>query len=126
MARFDSSIATAKRLIERNGMQCVWQQTALTPIDVDQPWLGDSEVVILYSPYICFVPASGSNFNFIQALGGATDIPFVHTYGLMAPQAFAPKKTDLVTRSGSPLKIEYINTLQPNEQVVLHILGLTG
>lgn len=98
----------------------------MTPIDPTKPWLGDVPVPTDYQPYICFVPASGGNYNLIQALGGATDVPFVRTYGLMAPQAFKPVKTDRVLRSGSPLKIEYINTLQPNEQVVLHILGLTG
>lgn len=125
MARFDSAIATCIRLIKRNGMQCTWRKEVLTPVDINKPWLGDTMVPTNYSPYICFVPASGGNYNLIRFLGG-TESPMVTTYGLMAPQEFEPVKTDLVTRSGDPLKIEYINTLQPNEQVVLHILGLTG
>lgn len=126
VARFDASIEMAHRLIKRNGMVCDWETVASTLIDATKPWLGSTEVVTVRKPYICFVPASGGNYNFIKALGGATDNPMVTTYGLMAPQSFSPVKTNLVKRSGEPLKIEYINTLQPNEQVVLHILGLVG
>lgn len=126
VARFDASIEMAHRLIKRNGMVCDWQTVVSTLIDATKPWLGSTEVVTTHKPYICFVPASGGNYNLIRALGGATDNPMVTTYGLMAPQSFSPVKTDLVKRSDEPLKIEYINTLQPNEQVVLHILGLVG
>lgn len=126
MGRFDASIEMAHRLIKRNGMICDWEKAEATLIDPAQPWLGSTEVVTVHRPYLCFVPASGGNYNLIRALGGATESPMVTTYALMAPQPFAPAKTDLVKRSGEPLKIEYINTVKPNEQDVLHIIGLTG
>lgn len=125
MARFDNAIATAIRLIQKNGMQCTWSKDELTPIDPDKPWLGDSAVTTTYSPYICFVPASGGFYSLVKLLGG-TESPAVKTWGLMAPQTFKPELTDLVTRDGAPLKFAYIDTLRPNEQVVLHIMGLVG
>lgn len=125
MARFDDAIATCIRLIKKNGMQCEWTQEVLTPIDVNQPWLGSTPVPTHYNPYICFVPATGSMYNLIRFLKG-TETPNVTTFGLMAPQEFQPNVTDLVTRSGEPLKMVYLDTLKPNEQQVLHILGLTG
>lgn len=125
MARFDDAIATCIRLIKRNGMVCDWTKEVLTPIDATKPWLGSTNVPTVYSPYICFVPATGSMYNLIRFLKG-TETPNVTTFGLMAPQSFAPNVTDLVTRSGEPLKMAYLDTLQPNEQQVLHILGLTG
>jgi hypothetical protein len=106
-------------------MQCNWEKAASTLIDPDQPWLGSTEVVTVYNPYICFVPATGNMYNLIRFLKG-TETPNVTTFGLMAPQAFAPNVTDLVMRSGEPLKMVYLDTLQPNEQQVLHILGLTS
>lgn len=115
----------AKRLIKKDGMQCVWTKEVLTPVDPEKPWLGDVPVPTDYTPDICFVPASGGLFDLIRFMNG-TESPAVTTHGLMAPQDFEPVKTDLVTRSGEPLKIEYINTIKPNEQVVLHILGLVG
>lgn len=123
MARYDSAIATAKRLIQKDGQTVTWSKSALTPIDPDQPWLGDTSVVTNYTPFVCFVPASGGFYTLIQYLKG-TEVPKTGTYGLMAPQAFMPEITDLVMRNNSPLKIATIDTLQPNEQVVLHILGL--
>lgn len=125
MARFDSAIATAIRLIKKNGMQCAWTKETLTPIDPLQPWLGDTGVDVVYNPYICFVPASGSNYGLIKLLGG-TESPAVKTWGLMAPQAFEPKLTDLVTRDGEPLKMATLDVLRPNEQIVLYTLGLEG
>jgi len=115
----------AKRLIAKDGMQCVWKKEVLTPIDVTKPWLGDTVVVTNHNVDICFVPASGGLFELIKFIQG-TESPAVTTNGLMAAQTFELLKTDLVTRSGDPLKIEYINTLKPNDQVVLYILGLTG
>lgn len=125
MARFDSAIATAIRLIKKNGMQCAWTKETLTPIDPSQPWLGDTSVDVVYNPYICFVPASGSNYNLVKLLGG-TETPAVKTWGLMAPQSFEPKLTDLVTRNGEPLKMGVLDSLQPNEQIVLYMIGLVG
>ena len=125
MARFDSIIAMAIRLIKKDGMQCNWEKAVQTPIDPSQPWLGSTEVTETYNPYICFVPASGGFYSLVQYLKG-TETPHVGTYGLMAPQSFDPAITDLVTRSGEPLKIKTIDTVKPNEQVCLHILGLVG
>lgn len=125
MARFDDAIATCIRLIKKNGMRCAWEKATQTLIDSSRPWLGSTEVTVTHNPYICFVPATGSMYNLIRFLKG-TETPNVTTFGLMAPQSFAPTVTDLVTRSGEPLKMAYLDTLQPNEQQVLHILGLTG
>lgn len=125
MARFDSAIATTLRLIKRNGMQCAWTKESLTPIDTDRPWLGDTSVSTIHNPYICFVSVSGANYGLIKLLGG-TESPEVKTWGLMGVQSFEPKITDLVTRSGQPLKMAFIDTLQPNEQIVLYTIGLVG
>lgn len=125
VARFDNAIATAIRLIQRNGMQCAWNKEVLTPIDPLQPWLGNTSVITVFSPFICFVPASGSFYGLIRLLGG-TESPSVKTFGLMAPQEFEPVLTDLVTRDGEPLKIATLDVLRPNEQVVLYTLGLEG
>ncbi len=125
MARFDSIIAMALRMIERNGMQCNWEKAEQTLIDPSRPWLGSTEVTVTHLPYICFVPASGGFYSLVQYLKG-TESPNVGTYGLMAPQSFDPAITDLVLRSDEALKIKTIDTIKPNEQVCLHILGLVG
>lgn len=126
MARYDSAIATAKRLIKKDGQQVSWFKATETLIDPTKPWLGSTEVNVEYNPFICFVPVSGGFYSLIQYLKGIGEPANAATYGLMAPQDFLPQLTDLVTRNGDPLKIKTIDTLQPNEQVVLYVLGLTG
>lgn len=125
--RFDSAIATAKRLIEKNGQLVQWNQ-ATEKTDSNQPWKAEESTPKKISVRICFVPVKDiETRKLIKALTG-TEVPVGQLAGLMAPQSFYPSLEDSITRTLAgktrTLKLRNADPLAPNEQIVLWVLEL--
>ena len=122
---FDGEIATALELIAEFGQVCQWHKDPVALSDPDRPWLGGDSIVQVYSPSICFLPASDGASGFgMSKFRKGEEVPAFGTFGLMGAVAFEPQITDRVLRSGSPLVIVGIDTLKPNEQILLYILSI--
>lgn len=129
MGQFDRQIATALRLIQKNGQSVSWKQTAITVPDAQKPWLPTSSAVVEYSPFICFLPFIQATPNgarqFLTPVGGG-EAESGTFYGLMGAQSFTPDLKDVVTRAGVILDIESIEVLAPNGQNILYTITFNG
>lgn len=113
MARFDRQIATAKRLIARNGMVCKWKQITKTAIP-GSPFLTGSQSEQVYDAALCFVPASDLDYLI------GTDVPATTVVALMGQVPFTPQLKDTVMRGTETLRVANIKPLAPNEQIILY------
>lgn len=126
MGVFDRQIATARRLIDRYGEACLWQQ----PGDKDpskKPWQGSAVDTPDPIPVkIAFFP-NGAENNFaavLQALGD-TNVNTASEYGLMAAVDFDPATSDSLTdSSGRAVEIVDLSPLRPNGEVIFWKLQL--
>lgn len=127
MARFDRQIASAKRLIEKNGEKCIWRSIpAETPADPDKPWNGGTNVPVESDVFICFVPVRNRDSRqFIEALAG-TEVQIGKLAGLMGNVPFEPNLNDVVIRNGVELRMTTIDLLSPNGQKILYTLEFVG
>lgn len=123
--RFDNAIALATRLIAKNGQKVTWKQVKATS-DVSEPWKQSATVNVNKTVSICFVPAKDNEWRKLLAYLKGTEVPMGRLAGLMAPVNFEIGLQDIVVRSGVDLRIVNIDTLQPNEQKVLHIVEFEG
>lgn len=120
MGVFDRQIATARRLIERYGEACLWQQ----PGDKDpgaKPWHGSSIDPPDPIPVkIAFFPGgSESNFAAVLAALGDTNVNIASEYGLMPAVDFDPATSDVLTDSnGNNVEIVDMTPLRPNGEVI--------
>lgn len=125
MARFDRQIATALRLIKKNGQLVQWRQLQRT----DDP--SDPAAVIEGPPvdrdvFICFLPVDKDNKEFINFLRGTNEIKVGSLIGLMGNVSFEPGASDYVIRDGKPLEIFNIDLLSPNGQKILYTVEFKG
>lgn len=125
MARFDRQIATALRLIKKNGQLVQWRQLQRA----DDP--SDPAAVIESDPvdrnvYICFLPVDKDNKEFINYLRGTNEIKMGSLIGLMGQVSFEPDAADVVMRDGKPLEIFNIDLLSPNGQKILYTVEFKG
>ena len=121
MGIFDRQIATAKRLIDRYGEDCVWQQPGERDPDV-KPWHGSNENAPDPIPVkIAFFPNGGDTaMAAVIAALGDTDINVASEYGLMAAVDFDPATSDTLTDSnGNNVEIVKMTPLRPNGQIIL-------
>jgi len=124
MGVFDRQIATAKRLIAKNGQLVQWhvpQAGAANPLTPWKPTAPGTDVS--HDVRIVFLPASRVNYELIRALANAPDIVGGKSYGLMAAVDFEPAKTHYVMRNGVQYRIEYIDILSPNGEKILYTIG---
>lgn len=126
MGVYDRQVATAKRLIAKNGKQCQWTKMTTVLDDPAKPWAGGEDVPQVFAPRIAFLPATDGASGFgITKLRDATQTAKFSTYGLMAAQDFTPDVVDMVTCNGVPLVIIAVDTLAPNkDEPILHILSI--
>jgi hypothetical protein len=119
MGRFDSSIATAKRLIERNGQKVTWRQFSEVTNDAT-PWKPTAgEPVDFPDISICFLPTDRIGVALLESLAN-TDLVTGSYYGLMGAVAFEPSVKDVVIRDGKEIRITAVDLLSPNGQKVLY------
>lgn len=125
MGRFDRQIATALRLIKKNGQLVQWRQFQRA----DDP--SDPAAVIESAPvdrdvYICFLPVDKDNKEFINYLRGTNEIKMGSLIGLMGQVSFEPDAADVVMRDGKPLEIFNVDLLSPNGQKILYTVEFKG
>lgn len=119
-------IATARRLIEQYGADCVWaDQTPGTP-DPAQPWLPVAPAVVSAQVKVAFFSRNEFSAAFLQFMKG-TEIPIGKQYGLMAtPSTFIPKLTGTLTRTLDNVifTLNAIDVLAPNGIPILYTIDL--
>lgn len=120
MARFDRQIATAKRLIAKNGEKVKWRVIDdPTPTDPNKPWEPGPATPDDKDVSICFLPIDRQTmetFNFIKG----TEVPKGSVMGLMGQVNFEPNLKDVVIRDGKELRIASLDVLSPNGQKILY------
>ena len=128
MGQFDRQIATAQRLIAKNGRKCVWQQLVDgAPADSDKPWLKGKDTTEDHDVTIVFLPAKGANNAFLQALSD-TPINVGEDYGLMAAVDFDPtNRAEIYAEDGTTLLrgVKTVDPLAPNGDIILYTVQLT-
>lgn len=125
MARFDRQIATALRLIQKNGQLVQWVVKQNTQ-DPSQPWLEVEAAPVKHNVYICFLPVDKDNREFINFLRGSNELKIGSLIGLMGNVSFNPSGEDFVERDGATLPILNIDPLSPNGQKILYTVEFKG
>lgn len=115
--RFDRQVATAQRLIQKNGQLVQWKQTEKDS-SVTEPWNQVATDPVLNDVYICFLP---SNDPWIRYIKGS-DVVSGNVYGLMGSVSFTPSTEDVVLRDSEELRISDIKLLSPNGQKILYTI----
>lgn len=114
----------AKRMIQRNGEQVIWQQTYTVPNA--QKWKTGASAVNAYAVRMAFVQPKGTLNALIQLVKG-TDITAVSMRGLMAGGIpFVPALTDRVIRAGKVLDIASIYEVNPGGTEILYRVDFKG
>ncbi|URA06920.1 head-tail joining protein [Xanthomonas phage Pfeifenkraut] len=125
MARFDRQIATALRLIQKNGQLVQWRQLQRTDDPADPAAVIEGPPVD-HNVYICFLPVDKDTKEFIAYLRGTNEIKIGSVIGLMGNVPFTPDGSDYVIRDGKSLEIFNIDLLSPNGQKVLYTVEFKG
>lgn len=118
MARFDRQIATAQRLIKKNGAAVKWRKFVKTEVP-GKPW-ETTQTIVDHDAIVCFLPMTKSLYETLAFIPG-TDVAIGSTMGLMGQVTFDIEDTDVVLDyDGKELAIESVQTLAPNGQKILH------
>lgn len=120
---FERQIATALRLIKRNGKAVTWRQRTSTVPDPNKPWeVVDDDTITDHADIpIVFLPYNQANRAFIANIVG-TEVPAGRNFGLMGAQSFTPGKTDVVVDGAKEIAIQAIDVLSPNGEIILYTL----
>jgi len=118
MARFDRQIATAQRLIKKNGVAVKWRKFVKTEVP-GKPW-EFTQVPVDYDVVVCFLTMTKALYETLAFIPN-TDVAIGSTMGLMGQVEFDIEGTDVVIDyDGKELAIETVQTLAPNGQKILH------
>ncbi len=118
MARFDSVIALAKRLISKNGQTVTLRSfNAETPLDPEKPWKPGNNTAVDQTIEAVFL---GYEQRYIdgETIRAGDQRVFISAKGLTVP----PEIEGLVLRGSELWKIISIKPLNPNGQVILYEL----
>ena len=123
MGVFDRQIATAKRLIAKNGRALVWR-TILdgTPVDANKPWEpGAAQVTDYPDIRIVILPAGykGETSLFRLTTG---EQPSGTLQMLMGAVPFEPSTKDVIIDGEIEYRIDYIDKLAPNGDPILYTI----
>lgn len=122
MGVFDRQIASAKRLIAKNGQFVTWRSIGEpTPVDPNKPWDETTHTQTDSSVKIAFLPTDRIGAEFRNYLAG-TSVPMGKELGYMAPVDFTPSLKDVVLRGSEELSILKIDRIAPNGEIVLYII----
>lgn len=128
MGVFDRQIATAKRLIGKNGRTCVWRSLDdAPPPDANKPWKKGAETSADNTVKVLFLPDTRTQLAFLQTM---TDEPINigDDYGLMAAVDFMPTtRAEVYDEAGTTLLrgLKSVTPLAPNGEIVLYTLRFT-
>ena len=121
MARFDRSIALAKRLIKKDGHIVTWRQIPdTTPTD---PWSTPDPTPIDHDVYMCFIPYTHTEqyLNLISRMKDG-ETPQKTISGLLAAVPFIPSIKDVIIHDGVEMRIDNIEPLNPNGQDIMYVV----
>lgn len=121
MGQFDRQIATATRLIEKNGHDVTWRQLGRGLPDADKPWRPASATNTDYTVTICFLSPGRTGQELFRYLT-KTEVTTGAVNGLMSSVPFVPSVADVVIRDGETLRIKSIDVLSPNGQIILYTI----
>jgi hypothetical protein len=125
MARFDRQIATALRLIQKNGQAITWRSLTNDP-DPAEPWNAANTVVEHSGIFICFVPVRDRETRKLFQYLTGMEVQVGQLAGLMGNVNFNPTAKDIVIRDGVELRISNLDLLSPNGQKILWTLEFQG
>lgn len=121
MARFDRQIAMAHRLIKKNGQTAIWRQL-MRPNNPGPPDDTDVSIPVDHSPFICFLPITKEDRQFINFLRDTNEVKTGNVLGYMGQVPFTPSAEDIVIRDGVTMAISNIDLISPNGQKILYII----
>ncbi len=120
MGRFDRQIATAQRLIKKNGETVKWNIVRDgDPVNEDQPWKPTSIAPDQRDAIICFLPINIRSDR-VLSLMQQSEVPICSEMGLMGAVDFEPNLKDVVIRNGKEYRIADMDILRPNGQNILY------
>lgn len=119
---YSRAIESARRLIERYGARCVWEQSTVVA-NTDTPWIPQEPTALTYNVSIVFFSANSSVAASLRFLRG-TDVVAGRQYGLMPFSNFIPQMTATVRRlsDNAVFLIESVDTLAPDGTPILHTI----
>ena len=120
MARFDRQIATAKRLIAKNGQDVYWRVVRNVE-NVSEPWKPSATDTEDIPVKICFLPDTKEQRETVRYIA-ETEVAAGSVIGLMGQVDFEPSSKDVVIRDGVECRIKTVNILSPNGQIVLYTI----
>lgn len=124
MGVFDRQVATAIRLINKNGATVTWRK--MVPATGDNPAKPGAGTPLDFSVKICFFPNNELSLLTTLNMLKGTEVPSGRVYGLMASVPFIPALVD--TLVGTPygdlalLDKDGIDELNVNGQSILYTL----
>lgn len=125
MERFARQIATAQRLIKKNGQAVVWvEKPSPAGVNPQNAWHGDNVTAETRhaNVMVCFVPVESKEdlaaFRFLHD----TDVQVGSTFGLMGAVTFNPTANHYIVRDGETLNIRRLDYLKPNGKPVLYLV----
>lgn len=128
MGTFDRQIATATRLIAKNGRACIWRALGNEASeDADKPWIKGEETTDDNTVSIVFLPDTSANLAFLRTLTNEA-INVGDDYGLMSVGDFVPtNRAEIYDETGVTLLrgVKSVNPLAPNGEVILYTLRFT-
>lgn len=130
MSVIDTSIATAKRLIEKYGEVCTWyKKTNGTPADPAKPWKAGASRNQAIDCKLLFLRSNKLNLKeVVKALKGDTsEVTDGYVRALLAGDCgFTPSINDTIIRAdGSTSVLMSIDRLAPSGAAIFYELGVT-
>lgn len=124
MGRYDRAIASAKRLIKKNGQLVNWIKHDVVVGDPTKPWaVSAADPLTPPAPvYIVFLTPKGKLSNELFHLMQGTSVPQGAPTGLMASVAFTPAIDDKVDRDGKILRVKAMDIVAPSGVPILYKL----
>ena len=124
MARFDSAVALALRLITRNGEESIIvRKTDGTPVDATKPWIPGA-------PTDAQVPVKAVWLNQSVLRQDSSILPEGHMSVIVAHSGLTitpdPATDRIVRASGEAWTIVTVETLNPNGQQIIHELTVVN
>lgn len=126
MGVFDRQIATALRLIAKNGAPCSWTKETVTN-DVSEPWIVDDTDPESFTASLVFLPVDREGFETLRAMR-ETEIPGGHSLAYMGAVEFVPALNDIVTRTsdGEKFRVVFVDKIAPNGDVIVYRMLLAS
>lgn len=103
MGQFDRQVATAKKLIAKNGIVMNWCRKGAPIIpDANKPWIRENGVPIVAAVPLVFVPESDVK-RYMSGFGlERSEVPTGGLFALMGQVAFTPTLMDWITFTSTP------------------------